>query len=85
MQTQLNRIYMENSQTKQSPVILIIAQHNLLNSIEFSKWLIANSEKLKSQDTSDNSSVSKILDQHEKLNSLSFTKWLLSNSNDLQA
>ncbi len=76
---------MENSQTKQSPVILIIAQHNLLNSIEFSKWLITNSEKLKSQDTSDNSSVTLILEKHENLTSFYFTKWLMSNSNDLQA
>ena len=76
---------METTPVPQTPVSLILEKHNSLSPRNFSKWLITNSEKLKSQDTSENSSVSKILDQHEKLNSLNFTKWLISNSNDLQS
>lgn len=76
--------YMETTPTNQSPVAQILDKHNSLSPRNFSKWLITNSEKLKNQDTSANSSVALILEKHENLHSLNFTKWLFSNSNDLQ-
>jgi hypothetical protein len=75
---------METTPTNPTPLSQIIEQHDLLSPTNFSKWLITNSEKLKSQDTSPNSSVTLILEKHEKLNSFDFTKWLIANSNNLQ-
>ena len=76
---------METTPVPQTPVSLILEKHNSLSPRNFSKWLITNSEKLKSQDTSTNSSVGLILEKHENLHSLNFTKRLISNSNDLQS